>query len=176
MRPRLLFVLATALAAACLWPLVLVFQWFGVNVATLEWMARTDALGLRVFPAFLMFVRPTLGLAAALTIPYASFLVLTSPPQRASGILMKAAVLQGGLAVLIGVTAPRVNATLGQMVPSFADRRVPTFLVAPRDFIALQNEVSGAILPPLAAIALCCAVVAVLARRAQKARISAGNV
>ena len=162
--PRLLFVLATALAAASLWPLMLAFQWFGVNAATLERMARTDPLGFRAFPAFVMFLRPTLAALAALWALRAGVLVVMSHPQRAVGILLVAAVVQASLALAIFLTGPPINRTLARMLPLFEDRQTPGALIAP-DFTILQRTASDAILPPLVAIAVGCAVVAMIARR-----------
>lgn len=165
-KERVILVLATALAAACLWPLVLVFQWFGVNIATLERMARTDPLGFRVFPAFVMFVRPILAAVAALSAIRAAVLVVTSHPQRAVGILRTAAVVQASLALAIFLTGPPIEGTLARMVPLFEDRRTPGALVAP-DFTMQQTAASATILPPLLAIAVGSAVVAMIARRGQ---------
>lgn len=163
-KERVILVLATALAAACLWPLVLVFQWFGVNVATLERMARTDPLGFRVFPAFVMFVRPILAAVAALSAIRAAVLVVTSHPQRAFGILRTAAVVQASLALAFFLTGPPIDRTLARMVPLFEDRRTPGALIAP-DFTTQHTAASAAILPPLVAIAVGSAVVAMIARR-----------
>ena len=162
MPPRALVVLATILAAASLWPLFLVFQWFGVNIATLERMTRTDPLGFRVFPAFVMFLRPTLAAVAALSSLRAAVLVVTHP-QRARAILLASTVVQAVLALAIFLTGPAINRTLAGMVPLFEDRQTPGAIIA-ADFTRMQAEASAAILPPLVAIALVCAVVAVLNR------------
>lgn len=168
MARQLFTLLAAALAAAALWPLAAVFHWFGVNVATLEQMGRTDPMGFRVFPAFLMFVRPTLAAAAALVIVSAAVRVMTSHPQRAFGILMRAAVAQGLLATAIAATGTPVNATLAHMLPMFADRRTPGALVAPGHFVALQEAAAAAILPWLFGIAVGSALLAALARQVMR--------
>ena len=163
MPPRVLFVLATIVAAACLWPLFLVFQWFGVNIATLERMTRTDPLGFSVFPAFVMFLRPTLAAVAAFrrfAPPYSS-----SPhPQRARAILLPATVVQAVLALAIFLTGPAIDRTLTGMVPLFEDRQTPGAIIA-ADFTRMQAEASAAILPPLVAIAAACALAAFMTRR-----------
>src|SRR5262245_51674785 len=134
--PRLLVALAIALAVACLWPLVLVFQWFGVNVATLERLARTDPRGFNVVSALVMFVQPTLAALAALSALRAGVHVATSHPQRAAGFLLPAAVVQAALVLTIVLTASPINRTLARMVPLFEDRYTPGALVAP-DFTSL---------------------------------------
>jgi hypothetical protein len=164
MPPRVLVVLATVLAVACLWPLFLVFQWFGVNVATMERMTRTDPLGFRAFPAIVMFLRPTLAALAALTALRAGILVITSPPQRAFAILMRAAIVQGALVLATILTGPAIDRTLARMVPLFEDRQTPGAIIA-ADFTRMQVEASATILPSLITIAVVCAVVAVMNRR-----------
>jgi hypothetical protein len=164
MLPRLLVVLAITLGAACLWPLVLVFQWVGVNVATLERMGRTDPRGFDVFTAFVMFLQPTLAALAAVSALRAAVIAAISPPQRASRILLPAAAVQAGLVLVIAITTPPIHRTLARMVPLFEDRQTPGALIAP-DFTMLQAAAAAAILPPLIAIALGCAVVALLSRR-----------
>ena len=163
-KPRLLVVLATLLAVACLWPLLLVFQWFGVNVATMERMTRTDPLGFRVFPAFVMFVRPALATLATLSALRAGILVITSQPQRASGILIRAAIVQALLVLAIFFTGPPIDRTLAGMVPRFVDRQTPGAIIA-ADFTVMQAQAFSAIWPPLVAIAVSCAVIAAMARR-----------
>ena len=155
--------MASILAAACIWPLFLVFQWFGVNVATLERLTRTDPAGFRVFPAFVMFVRPALAAVAALSAFRGAVLVITSPPQRASGILLPSAVLQAALALVILLTGPTIDRTLAGMLPFFEDRQTPGAIIA-ADFTTLQAEASASILPPLVAIAVACGVFAILTR------------
>jgi hypothetical protein len=163
MPPRVLVGLATIVAAACLWPLFLVFQWFGVNIATLERMTRTDPLGFRVFPAFVMFLRPTLAAAAALSALRAAVLVITHP-QRSRAILLPAAIVQAVLALAIVLTGPAIDRTLADMLPLFEDRQTPGAIIA-ADFTRMQAEASAAILLPLVAIAAACALAAFMTRR-----------
>ena len=164
MPPRLLVVLAITLGAVCLWPLVLVFQWVGVNVATLERMARTDPRGFDLFAAFVMFVQPTLAALAAVSALRAAVLAAISPPQRASRILLPAAAVQAGIVLVIVITASPIHRTLARMVPLFQDRHTPGALIAP-DFTMLQTAAAAEILPPLIAIAVGCAVLALLNRQ-----------
>ena len=167
MPPRVLFVLATIVTAACLWPLFLVFQWFGVNIATLERMTRTDPLGFSVFSAFVMFLRPTLAAVAVLSALRAAVRVITSHPQRARAILMPATVVQAVLVLAIFLTGPAIDRTLARMVPLFEDRQTPGAIIA-ADFTRMQAEASAAILPPLVAIAAACALAAFMTRRVER--------
>ena len=162
-QPRVVAALAAVLAAACLWPLFLVFQWFGVNVATLERLTRSDPLGFRVFPAFVMFARPTLAGLAALWALRATILVISSPPQRASAILLPSAIVQASLALVIFFTGPTIDRTLAAMLPLFEDRRTPGAIVV-ADFTRMQAEASHDILVPLVAIAVGCGCLAMLTR------------
>ena len=144
--------LALCLATASLWPLAAVFNWFGVNVATLEQMGRTDPLGFRVLPAFLMFARPVIAGAAALSMPFAV------------RILLKAAITQMVLVVALVITGGPVNTTLARLMPMFADRRTPGALVSPGHFVALQETAAAAVIPWLAGIAVACGLLGLLAR------------
>ena len=166
-QPRVVAALATVLAAACLWPLFLAFQWFGVNVATLERLTRTDPLGFRVFPAFVMFARPTLAGLAALSALRAAILVIASPPQRASAILLRSAIVQASLMLVIFLTGPTIDRTLAAMLPLFEDRRTPGAIVV-ADFTRMQAEASHDILVPLVVIAVGCGGLAMLTRRWQR--------
>jgi len=163
---RLIIVLAFTLAAACLWPLVLVFHWFGINIATLERMARTNSLGFVPFPAFVMFLRPALAAMGALAALRAAILVLTSPPPRAFDILRRTAIWQASLVLGILLIGPAIDGALARMVPLFEDRYTPGAIIA-ANFTTLQTEASAAILRPLVAIAVGSAVLAVVARRGQ---------
>jgi hypothetical protein len=156
--------LALCLATASLWPLAAVFNWFGVNVATLEQMGRTDPLGFRVLPAFLMFLRPVIAGAAALSMPFAAVKVVTSRPPFAVRILLKAAITQAVLVLALVITGGPVNTTLSQLMPMFADRRTPGALVSPGHFVALQETAAAAVIPSLAGIAAACGLLGMLAR------------
>jgi hypothetical protein len=149
---------------ASLWPLAAVFNWFGVSIATLEQMSRTDPLGFRVFPALLMFARPALAGVTALLTPWAAIRVVTWHPTFAFGILIKTAIAQALLTVALAMTAAPVNAVLARLVPMFADRRTPGAIVSPAHFVLLQEAASDSILSPLLAIAVACAGLAVAAR------------
>jgi hypothetical protein len=162
-QPRVVAAGAAVLAAACLWPLFLVFQWFGLNVATLERLTRTDPLGFRVYPALVMFLRPTLAGLAALSALHAAVLVITSPPQRASRILLPSTIVQGALVLIVFLAGPTIDRTLSTMIPLFEDRRTPGAIVA-ADFTRMQAEASGSILLPLIAIAVACGVFGMLTR------------
>ena len=156
--------LAITLGAACLWPLVLVFQWVGVNVATLERMARTDPRGFNLFSASVMFLQPILAAVAAFSALRAAVLAAISSPHRASRVLLAAAAVQAGLVLVIVITARPIHRTLARMVPLFEDRQTPGALIAP-DFTMLQSAATTDILLPLIAIALGCAVLALLNRQ-----------
>ena len=156
--------LAIALAVASLWPLSGVFNWLGVNVATLEQLSRTDPQGFRIFPAVLMFVRPILAGIAAVLMPFAAFRVATSHPQFAFAILIRTAAFQAALAIALAVSAAPVNAMLARLLPMFTDRLTPGAIVSPAHFVVLQQAASRSMPAVLAAIAVACAMVAVLAR------------
>jgi hypothetical protein len=166
-QPRVVAALAAILAAASVWPLVLVFQWVGVNVATLERLTRTDPLGFRVVPAIVMFLRPTLAGLAAVSAFRAAVHVISAPPQRAFGILLPSAVTQAVLTLVILLTGPAIDRTLQELVPRFEDRQTPGAIVA-ADFTRMQAEASVDIMVPLVAVAIGCAVLAMLTRGARQ--------
>jgi hypothetical protein len=153
--PRLLAGLAAILAVACLWPFFLVFQWFGVNIATMERMTRTDPLGFTLAAALVMFLRPTLAALATLIALRASILAITSPPHRAFRILLPAAIVQVSLVLVILLTGAAIDRSLAQLVPRFEDRQTPGAIIA-ADFTKMQAQASAGIVPPLLAIAGAC--------------------
>ena len=162
MDSRVLLSLAVALALAAVWPLVAVFNWFGVNVATLEQLGRTT--GFRFFPSVLMFARPALAAAAALVIVFAAVRVISSHPRRAFAVLLKAAIAEALLAIAIAVSAAPVNAALSRMLPMLADPRTPGALVAPGHFVTLQDVAAESILPVLFGLALASGALALFSR------------
>jgi hypothetical protein len=164
---RFLALVAGTLAIAALWPLAAVFNWFGVNVGTLEQLGRTDPDGFRLVPSLIMFARPTVAGVAALLTLFAAVRVSTSPPTRAFGILMKAAAAQGLLALAVAASETPVNTTLARMLTMHIDRRTPGAFVAPGHFIGLQEAAAETIAPWLFAIALGSAVLALSARHAK---------
>jgi hypothetical protein len=140
---------AILLAVIALWPLAGAFHWFGVNVATVEQMSRTDPLGLRVFPAALMFLRPTLAAIAALTAVHITWRVLTSHPLRAPRTFINGAGTLVLFAVTLLLTGPAVNSTLTRLLPMFENRRTPGALVLVRQRSTSETDRAavGAILP-----------------------------
>jgi hypothetical protein len=156
---------AILLAVIALWPLAGAFHWFGVNVATVEQMSRTDPLGLRVFPAALMFLRPTLAAIAALTAVHITWRVLTSHPLRAPRTFINGAGTLVLFAVTLLLTGPAVNSTLTRLLPMFENRRTPGALVRPGHFVVLQQTAGSAIVLQLFGLALACAVAYLLVRQ-----------
>jgi hypothetical protein len=157
--------MAACLGAAAIWPLVAVSNWLGVNVGTLEQLARSDPGGFRPLPALLLFVRPALAGAAALLAPLAAIRVFRSPPPSTPGILMRAALIQLGLVLTFAAARVPVHAALADWVPMAADRQTPGAYVAPAHYISLQEAAERATLPPLAALALGVGALAITASR-----------
>ena len=157
--------LAILLGVAAFWPLTAAFQWFGVNIATLEQLSRTDPFGLRVFPAALMFLRPGIAVIAAVSALYAAWNAGTMPSGRASRTFLIAAMTQALLAFTLLVSGPAVNDILTRRLPMFEDHRTPGAVVRPSHFVLLQDAASQPIVRELCGIALACAVAAVVTRR-----------
>jgi hypothetical protein len=160
--------LAMGLAAAALWPLAAVFNWFGVNVATLEQMSRSDPAGFRFLPATLLFARPIVAVAATLAMPVVAVRVVTSRPQLAVQILVKGAITQTALVLVLALGGPPINSTLARLMPMYPNRHTPGALVTAGHFVNLQEAAAASVLPWLAGIAAACALLAVLARTALK--------
>lgn len=156
---------AIALGIIAFWPLIGAFQWFGMNIATLEQLSRTDPFGLRIFPAALMFVRPAIAAIAGLSAVYAAWIIATSHPLRASRTFLNVAGTQVLFALILMVSGPPVNATLTRLLPMFEDHRTPGAVVRPGHFVLLQHAASGSIVRQLFGIALGCLLGALIARR-----------
>jgi hypothetical protein len=159
-----------ALALIAVWPLTAAFHWFGVNVATVEQMSRTDPLGLRVFPAALMFLRPTLAAIAALTAIHTAWFALASPPMRASRTFINGAGTQVLFALTLLLTGPPVNSTLARLLPMFENHRTPGAFVRPGHFVLLQQSTGTDIVLQLFGLALACAAAFGLVRVAARQR------
>ncbi len=157
-------ILAAGLAIAALWPLVGAFHWFGVNVATLEQMSRTDPFGLRVFPAALMFLRPTVAVIAALLGIHTAWTVATSHPLRAARMFINGAGIQALFALALLLSGPPVNSTLARLLPMFENRRTPGAFVRPDHFVFLQQSAGTSIVQQLFGVALACLVAHLVVR------------
>jgi hypothetical protein len=157
-------ILAAGLALAALWPLVGAFHWFGVNVATLEQMSRIDPFGLRVFPAALMFLRPTVALIAALLGIHSAWTVATSHPLRAARTFINGAGTQALFALTLLLSGPPVNSTLTRLLPMFENRRTPGAFVRPDHFVFLQQDAGSSIVQQLFGVALACLVAHLIVR------------
>jgi hypothetical protein len=153
------------LGMAAFWPLFNAFQWFGVNIATLEQLSRTDPFGLRILPAALMFLRPAVAAIAAVIALYTAWSVAASSTLRPSRVFLTLALTQAVFGLILVVSGPSVNATLTRQLPMFEDHRTPGAVVRPSHFVPLQEAASRSIVRELFGIALGCAVAAVLVRR-----------
>lgn len=156
--------LAILLTIAAFSPLIGAFHWFGVNIATLEQLSRTDPFGLRLFPSALMFARPAIAAIAALATIYAAWIVGGSHPLRASRTLLNAAGTQALLALILMVSGPPVNGALTRLLPMFEDHRTPGAIVRPGHFVLLQEAAGGSIVRQLFGIAAGCVCAAIVAR------------
>ena len=157
--------LAILLGVTAFWPLVGAFQWFGVNIATLEQLSRTDPFGLRILPAALMFLRPGVAAIAAVSALYSAWKAGTSRPARSARIFMKSAVAQAVFAGVLLVSGPSLNDTLTRQLPMFEDHRTPGAVVRPSHFILLQDAASRSIVLELFGIALGSALAAAVTAR-----------
>lgn len=156
--------LAIALGISAFWPLIGAFHWFGVNIATLEQLSRTDPFGLRLFPAALMFVRPAVAAIAGLSAVYAAWIIAASHPLRAARTFRNVAGTEVLFALILMVSGPPVNGTLTRLLPMFEDHRTPGAVVRPSHFVLLQQAAGGSIVRQLFGIALGCAVAASIVR------------
>jgi hypothetical protein len=155
---------AILLALIALWPLIGAFHWFGVNVATLEQMSRTDPFGVRAFPAALMFLRPAVAAIAALTAIRTAWSVTTAHPSRAARTFINAAGTQVLFALTLFLTGPPVNSTLTRLLPMFENRQTPGAFVRPGHFVVLQHSAGTAIVLQLFGLALASAAAFVVVR------------
>ena len=157
--------LAILLGVTAFWPLVGAFQWFGVNIATLEQLSRTDPFGLRILPSALMFLRPGVAAIAAISALHSAWTAGASRPTRAARTFVKTAVAQALFAAILVVSGPSVNDTLTRQLPMFEDHRTPGAVVRPGHFVLLQDAASRSIVRELVGIALGSALAAVVTRR-----------
>jgi hypothetical protein len=159
----IVILLAIALGAGAFAPLVGAAQWFGVNIATLEQLSRTDPFGLRIFPAALMFVRPAIAALAAVSVLYGAWVIGTRP-LRVARTFLNVAATQALFAAILIVSGPPINGTLTRLLPMFEDHRTPGAVVRPGHFVLLQNAASNPIVWQLFDIAAGCILGAAIAR------------
>jgi hypothetical protein len=163
---HLVVLLVLLLAVAALWPLTFAFDWFMGNYSVLQTLSSNDLFGFSLFPQFLLSVRPLLAAAAALSCSWASFLVLTSHPQRAYAILVRTALGLGAAVLAIGLLGPLTSASLAWMLPTFGGIGLGEPPGTVSQIIARQNGVAVTVMVPLLGIAMGFGVLAVLSRSA----------
>jgi hypothetical protein len=144
-RQLVLFLLGV-LVAVSLWPLAAVADWF-MSVRRFP-----DAFG---FTYVVLSLRPIVAAAAALSCPIVLVLVVTSHPQLAFDILIKAAFRVGLVALGILLLTPLINGFL-------AGTTEPSVPVA--ETIARENAAALSAIVPLVGIAIAFAVIAALSR------------
>jgi hypothetical protein len=163
---HLVVLLVLLLAMAALWPLTFAVDWFMGNYPIFQTLSRNDLFGFSLFPQFLLSVRPLLAAAAALSCPWASFLVVTSDPQRAYAILVRTALGLGAAVLAIVLLGPLTSASLAWMLPTFGG-------IGPTDppgtvsqIIARQNGAAVSVIVSLLGIAMGFGVIAAISRSA----------
>jgi hypothetical protein len=129
-------------------------------------MSRTDPAGFRLLPALLLFAQPIVAAAATLWMTATAVKVVTSRPQSTFHILLRGAITQTALVLLLALSGPPINGTLARLMPMYPNRHTPGALVSAGHFVRLQEAAAASVLPWLAGIAAACALLAVLARMA----------
>lgn len=163
---QLVLFLLVVLVAVALWPLAVVYDWFMGNYPVLQTLSRNDLFGFSLFPQFLLSVRPLLAAAAALSCSWASFLVVTSHPQRAYAILVRTALGLGAAVLAIALLGPLTSASLAWMLPTFGGIGPGEPPGTVSQIIARQNGAAVNVMVPLLGIAMGFGVLAVLSRSA----------
>ena len=154
---QLVVFLLVVLVAVALWPVAVAFDWL-TSVHGLP-----DPLG---FTSFVMYLRPILAGAAALSCPIVLFLVVISHPQRASETLVKAALAVGVAVLAILLLSPLINGFILDWWPRSQPWWASEPVVPAAEIIARENAAVVSAIVPLVGIAVAFAVIAALSRSA----------
>jgi hypothetical protein len=144
--------------------MVAALAWVGAVADTLRFIGKNDFLGLIIFPAMMMWLRPAIAILSACAGLAGAFFVWSSHPQRAFPILVKTAIVQALAAVVFIVSAP-ADRIAARSIPLFGDSRSPQTQQRMVALVAAQQRAAGVVLPGIVTAALGWLLLAVVARR-----------